>query len=332
MTFSKNRNKQEKKSKFFDYNHLHRLYTMKLAYTCGFREKEALLEELDSLNSNSSSSAVPSVGRLPAAMNVGWDKHPIPSFEDNNNDQPGSSSEEESKKKPQSSSKKRRSEGGMDDIVNPQPSKRMRLLLLQDDKKTEPPAKDAIAGASSSPLAATTAYQRITRDLDLMSGNMKNMKITKMTALWNTIEEEFRKEVYSHKDGELIEKFTIQWRRMTPATDDVEVIRDIYFSGNYVRLAAAAVQLMVEEYKKSPQMMDAMEPTIVRFVETPSLTALRLLLVNIRSVIVRMRATKSKPYVIYDVMSSYSWPTYTTPAEIVRVVSESVPSASSSSS
>lgn len=302
---------------------------MKLAYTCGFREKETLLEELavlDSLNSNSSST--PSVGRLPApiAMNIGWDKPPIPSFEDTNNDQPGSSSssssEEESKKK---SSKKRRNDGGMDDIVNPQPSKRMRLL--QDDSKTEP-LKDTAVTASS-PLAATTAYQRITRDLGLMNGGMKNMKITKMTALWDKIEEEFRKEVYSHKDGELIEKFTIQWRRMSPATDDVEVIRDIYFSGNYVRLAAAAVQLMVEEYRKSPQMMDAMEPTVVRFVETPSLTALRLLLVNIRSVIVRMRATRSKPYVIYDVMSSYSWPTYTTPAEIVRVVSESVPSPSS---
>lgn len=308
---------------------------MKLAYTCGFREKETLLEELavlDSLNSNSSSA--PSVGRLPAAtaMNVGWDKQPpIPSFEDNDNDQqPGSSEEEsEKKKKPQSSSKKRRSEGGMDDLVNPQPSKRMRLLQGDNKNEQPPPPPEDAAVVKPSPLAATTAYQRITRDLGLMSGNMKNMKITKMTALWDTIEEEFRKEVYSHKDSELIEKFAIQWRRMSPATDDVEVIRDIYFSGNYVRLAAAAVQLMVEEYRKSPKTMDAMEPAVARFVETPSLTALRLLLLNIRSVIVRLRATQFKPYVVYDVVSSYSWPTYTTPAEIVRVVSESVPSSSS---
>jgi hypothetical protein len=303
---------------------------MKLAYTCGFREKDALLEELtilDSLNSNSSSA--PSVGRLPAAtaMDVGWDKPPLPSFEDTNNDQPGSSSSEDESKtqSSSSSSKKRRSEGGMSDIVNPQPSKRMRLQ--DNDNKNEPP-KDAVVASASSPLAATTAYQRITRDLGLMSGGMKNMKIVKMTGFWNTIEEEFRKEVYSHKDSELVEKFSIQWRRMSPATDEVEVIRDIYFSGNYVRLAAAAVQLMVEEYRKSPKTMDAMEPAVVRFVEAPSLTALRLLLLNIRSVVVRLRATQFKPYVVYDVISSYSWPTYTTPAEIVRVVSESVPSSS----
>jgi len=299
---------------------------MKLAYTCGFREKETLLEELtilDSLNSNSS--LAHSVGRLPAVttMDIGWDKPPIPSFEDNN-DQPGSSSssssEEESKKKKKiQSSKKRRSEGGMDDTVNPQPSKRMRL---QDDNKSKP----ATVAKAPSLLVATTAYQRITRDLGLMNGGMKNMKIVKMTGFWNSIEEEFRKEVYSHKDSELIEKFTIQWRRMSPALDEVEVIQDMYFSGNYVRLATAAVQLMVEEYRKSAQMMDAMEASVVRFAETPSLTALRLLLLNVRSVVVRMRSAKSKSYVVYDVVSSYSWPVYTTPAEIVRVVSESVPS------
>ena len=207
----------------------------------------------------------------------------------------------------------------MDDTVNPQPSKRMRL---QDDNKSKP----ATVAKAPSLLVATTAYQRITRDLGLMNGGMKNMKIVKMTGFWNSIEEEFRKEVYSHKDSELIEKFTIQWRRMSPALDEVEVIQDMYFSGNYVRLATAAVQLMVEEYRKSAQMMDAMEASVVRFAETPSLTALRLLLLNVRSVVVRMRSAKSKSYVVYDVVSSYSWPVYTTPAEIVRVVSESVPS------
>jgi hypothetical protein len=300
---------------------------MKLAYTTGFRDLEALAQEMETLQSlNSNSYSAPSIGLLttappPSIATMADDSASSSSSSSSSDEEPGSSSSSSSSTGTTNKRKREEEDDDDDDDRINKRARRSQRLEKKGYKKVEE-TKEEEEAKEEAPVG--TAYGRIKQMLRLANGSMSLPKTRKMAEPWNAIEEEFRKEAYCHKDCELIEKFSIQWRRMEPATDEFRIINDIYFSGNYVRVAAAAVQLMVREYCEKPKVMNAMEPSIRRFFESPSLTALRLLLVNIRSAVVRVHTYK--PYVVYDVVSSYSWPTYTTPAEIARVVSEGVAS------